>query len=180
MNHTFEGENYNEKFYYAPGNTSYPVYLTNAGPIGIAICQDSWFPEVMRILSMKGAELIVVPTAESCPVDKFDWYLEVLTTVQAKAPSISNGVFVGVANRVGTEKNMRFMGSSYVTNPFGKILKMANKDEDEVLIVEIDINEIREARRIWPLLRDRRPETYGILTKQWGSEVSYDSKKVII
>lgn len=180
MNHTFEGENYNEKFYYAPGNTLYPVYMTTAGPVGIAICQDSWFPEVMRILSMKGAELIVVPTAESCPQEKYDWYLDILTTVQAKSASICNGIFVGVSNRVGTEKEMRFMGSSYVTNPFGQIIKMANRETDEVLIVEIDIDEIRHARRIWPLLRDRRPETYKLLTEQWGKKVEYDSKKVII
>lgn len=180
MNHSFEGENYNEKFYYAPGNTLYPVYNTAAGPVGIAICQDSWYPEVMRILSMKGAELIVVPTAESCPEEKFDWYQDVLTTVQAKAPSICNGVFVGVANRVGVEKNMNFMGSSYVTNPFGKIIKMANRNDDEVLTVEIDSKQIKEARRIWPLLRDRRPETYDYLTKQWGSQVKYNSSKVFI
>jgi N-carbamoylputrescine amidase len=179
MTHTFEGENYNEKFYYGPGNTLYPVYKTEAGFVGIAICQDSWFPEVMRALAMRGAELIVVPTAESCPMQKYDWYLDVLTTVQGKAPAINNGLFVGVANRVGTEEAMRFMGSSYVVSPFGRILRMANNSADELLVVEIDTDEIRKARQTWPLLRDRRPETYGILLQQWGSKVEFDPKKVI-
>ena len=180
MTHTFEGENYNEKFYYGPGNTLYPVYKTEAGFVGIAICQDSWFPEVMRALAMRGAELIVVPTAESCPADKHDWYLDVLTTVQGKAPAINNGVFVGIANRVGTEENMRFMGSSYVASPFGRILGMANHETDELLVVEIDSDEIRKARQIWPLLRDRRPDTYDILLQPWGSKVDFDRKRVEI
>lgn len=180
MTHTFEGENYNEKFYYAPGNTHYPVYKTAAGPVGIAICQDSWFPEVMRALAMRGAELIVVPTAESCPLENHEWYFDVLTAVQGKAPAISNGLFVGVANRVGIENNMRFMGSSYVTSPFGQILGKAGMDNDELLVVEIDTEEIRNARRVWPLLRDRRPDTYGILLEQWGSRVKYEPDRVEI
>lgn len=179
MIHTFEGANYNEKFYYGPGNIHYPVYRTEAGLVGIAICQDSWFPEVMRALVLRGAELIVVPTAESCPLEQHDWYLDVLTTVQGKAPAINNGVFVGVANRVGIEEKMRFMGSSYVASPFGRILGMANRDTDELLVVEIDTDEIRKARRIWPLLRDRRPETYGILMQPWGSKPDFDPKRVI-
>jgi len=180
MTHTFEGENYNEKFYYGPGNTTYPVYRTEAGLVGIAICQDSWFPEVMRALAIRGAQLIVVPTAESCPLEKHDWYLDVLTTVQGKAPAINNGLFVGMANRVGTEENMRFMGSSYIVNPFGQILGMANHNTDELLVVEIDTDEIRKARQIWPLLRDRRPDTYGILLQSWGSKVDFDRSKVEI
>lgn len=108
------------------------------------------------------------------------WYFDPLTAIQGKSPAVANGVFVGVANRTGTEGDMRFFGSSYVTSPFGKIIAQASKDEDEVLVTELDLNEIREARRVWPLLRDRRPETYDILTKQWGSEVVYDKNRVNI
>lgn len=180
MNHTFEGENYNEKFYYAPGNTLYPVYKTKYGNIGIAVCQDSWFPEVMRALALRGAEVIVVPTAESGEDDSYDWYFDALSSIQGKSASIANGVFVGVANRTGREDNMRFFGSSYVTSPFGSIISKASRDEDEVLVTDIDLNQVREARRAFPLLRDRRPETYDILTKQWGSDVQYNKNKVNI
>jgi N-carbamoylputrescine amidase len=179
MTHTFEGENYNEKFYYGPGNTHYPVYKTEAGSVGIAICQDSWFPEVMRALAMRGAELIVIPTAESCQPAEYDWYLDVLTTVQGKAPAVYNGLFVGMADRVGTEENMSFMGSSYVTNPFGVVLARANRDTDELLVVDIDTDEIRRARQRWPLLRDRRPDTYEVLLQAWGSRVDFDPARVI-
>lgn len=180
MTHTYEHENYNEKFYYSPGNTLYPVYKTKFGNIGIAICQDSWFPEVMRALALRGAEIIVVPTAESGEDDFYEWYFDTLTAIQGKSAAVANGVFVGVANRTGREDDMRFFGSSYVTSPYGQIIDQASKDNDEVLVTEIDLNDIREARRLWPLLRDRRPDTYDILTKQWGSEVKYDPNKVNI
>jgi N-carbamoylputrescine amidase len=180
MTHIYEGLNYNEKYYYSPGNTYHPVYKTKAGPVGIAICYDGWFPEVMRVLTMRGAELIVVPTAEMCEPDEYDWWVETFTTAQGKAPAIYNNVFIGCANRVGIEENVQFIGSSYVVDPWGKILERASKDNEEVLIAEINTDEIRQTRKCWPFLRDRRPDTYGILNDQWGSKVKYDRDRVEI
>lgn len=187
MTHIYEAENYNEKFYYAPGNTLYPVYKTKHGNIGIAICQDAWFPEVMRALALREAEVIVVPTAESVPATGSEgeemlnsWYFDTLTALMGKSPSFANGVFVGVANRAGVEEDMRFFGASYVTSPYGQIVGQAERDKDEVLVTDIDLNKINEARRQFALLRDRRPETYDILTKQWGSRIQYDQNRVNI
>lgn len=168
MAHIYEGENYHEKYYFSPGDTLYPVYKTKYGNIGIALCQDSWYPEVMRALTLRGADVIVVSAAESGEDDSYERYFDLLSTLQGKSASIANGVFVGMANRTGREGDMRFFGSSYVTSPFGSIISKAGKDDDEVLVTDIDLNQIHEARKAFPLLSERRPETFSILTNQQG------------
>lgn len=157
MMHIAEEPNYNEKFYYWPGDTGYPVYETAYADIGVAICYDCRFPEHMRALALGGAEVIFVPTAESGDRILETW------TIENQASSLANNVFVAVANRVGKEDQMTFVGRSYVTNPFGKVLSMAGGEEEELLAVDVDLTEVREARQIIPYMRDRRPETYDVL-----------------
>jgi len=186
MVHTYENPGYNEKFYYGPGNTHYPVYETKAGIVGIAICYDSWFPEAIRALVLKGADIILVPTVETLVEDGVlpdtDFIVggtqyEAVTTMQ-KANAIVNGVWVAVCNRVGLEDDQQYMGSSLVIDPWGHIVNMASDKEDEVLVTDIDLNECKKTRQIWPILKDRRPDTYGILLGHYASEPYYHSDRV--
>lgn len=160
MMHIAELPNYNEKFYYWEGNSDYPVFEMNGYKIGIAICYDRHFPEHMRILTLKGADLILVPTATSLTELKNIWEIEM------QAASVGNQVYIAVSNRVGTEQNLTFFGKSFVTNPLGDIISMASEDKEEVLIFDLDISLIKEARQILPFLRDRRPETYMYVAKK--------------
>jgi len=185
MIHTFEQDGYNEKFYYGTGHTSYPVYETSVGAVGISICYDAWIPEAMRALALKGADLIVVPTCEVVavglpPTDHVGGTsYEAVCTMQ-KANAICNGVWVGVSNRVGHEgvEGIEYVGSSFVVDPWGHIKAMANDKHDEVLVCEVDLNISRKVRQIWPMLRDRVPETYGSLLKSYGSTPYYHPQKV--
>ena len=185
MVHTFEQDGYNEKFYYGPGHTLYPVYETAAGVVGISICYDAWIPEAIRALALKGADLIVVPTCEVVsvglpPSDHVGGTsYEAVCTMQ-KANAICNGVWVGVSNRVGQEgvEGIDYVGSSFVVDPWGHIQAMANDKTDEVLVCEIDLNVSRTVHQLWPMLRDRVPETYESLLKNYGSKPYYHKDRV--
>ncbi|MFC1514132.1 carbon-nitrogen hydrolase family protein [candidate division KSB1 bacterium] len=154
MMHIAELPNYNEKYFYWEGKTDYPVFEAGGIKFGIAICYDRHYPEQMRILTMKGAEVILVPTATSLSELKNIWEVEM------QAASVANQVFIAVANHVGVDDNIHFFGRSFVTNPQGDVLAMASDDKEELLVVEIDTDEIEKTRRLLPFLRDRRPETY--------------------
>jgi predicted amidohydrolase len=95
-----------------------------------------------------------------------------------KANAVLNGVWIAVSNRVGVEDGIPYLGSSFFVDPWGKIKAMANDKTDEVLVHEIDFEQIRLARQAYPLLRDRRPDTYEILTKSFGSEAYYHKDRV--
>ena len=160
MMHIAELPNYNEKFYYWEVNSDYPVYDMGGYKIGIAICYDRHFPEHMRILTLKGADLILVPTATSLTELKNIWEIEM------QAASVGNQVYIAVSNRVGQEENLTFFGKSFATNPLGDIITMASEDKEEVLLFDLELPLIKEARQILPFLRDRRPETYMYITKK--------------
>ncbi len=158
MMHIAEEPNYNEKFYYKPGNSDYPVFKTRKARVGVAICQDLFFPEMPRILALKGAEVILVPTAVSAETDPL--------FIASQAAAALNQVFVGVANRVGREENMTFIGNSHAVNPNGEIIARSQQKSDDLVVADLDIDYLRNIRRTqnyW--FRDRRPETYTLLTK---------------
>ncbi|MCL5959294.1 MAG: acyltransferase [Chloroflexi bacterium] len=160
MMHIAEEPLYNEKFYYKPGNTcEYPSFLVGGNVrVGVAICQDAFFPEQIRLLTLHGAELIVVPTAVSCETDPI--------LLASQSGAVLNQVFFATANRAGTEGGLTFTGQSHVADPTGKIVALSEEKGDHVLVVPVDIDLVRDVRRrqnYW--LRDRRPETYGDLTK---------------
>jgi len=159
MMHIAELPNYNEKYYYWQGNSDYPVFDMNGFKIGIAICYDRHFPEQMRILTLKGADLILVPTATSIDEFKNIWEIEM------QAASVTNQVYIAVSNRIGTEGNLKFFGKSFATSPTGNILAMASEDNEEVLFFDLDKQAIKKARQKLPFLRDRRVETYSYLLK---------------
>ena len=150
-----------EKFYFKPGNLGYPVFDTSVGKIGLLICYDRHFPEAARALGLKGAELVFNPSATVESLSKHLWELE------QPAHAVANGYWIAAVNRVGVEKPLseaKFYGSSYFCNPRGEIVAQASDSEDEVLVADIDLDLVREARDGWQFLRDRRPETYDELT----------------
>jgi N-carbamoylputrescine amidase len=153
------GPGFWEKFYFKPGNLGYPVFETKYGKIGIYICYDRHFPEGARALGLNGAEIVFNPSATVQGLSDHLWKLE------QPAHAVANGYFIAAINRVGESpwKTGTFYGSSYVANPRGEIVKQASPDKDELLIVDIDLDMIKEVRSTWQFYRDRRPDLYGDL-----------------
>ena len=151
----------NEKFYFKPGDLGFPVFSTPFGKIGVVICYDRYFPEGFRILSLKGAHMIFVPSA--CAGDsKKVWDLLL------RANAMSNLVFLGAVNRIGKEDKAQFYGTSLFINPWGEIMKMGSEDREEILIADLNPEELNAARRRWPFYRDLRLEAYQLPQKKDG------------
>ena len=162
---------YQEKFYFTPGNTGFRVWNTAYGCIGVGICWDQWFPETARAMAVKGAELLLYPTAiGSEPILECDSMPHWQRVMQGHAAC--NLMPVVAANRIGIEKvvprrenNMQesalqFFGSSFITDETGAMQAEASRDHEEVLVVEFDLDEIASNRLNWGLFRDRRPQMY--------------------
>ncbi|MFI5266532.1 MAG: nitrilase-related carbon-nitrogen hydrolase [Chloroflexota bacterium] len=152
-----------EKFYFKPGNLGYPVFQTDFGKIGVYACYDRHFPEGARMLGLHGAEIVFIPSATARGWSDHLWFIE------QRAHAIANGYFVGTINRVGIEPELgpqEYYGSSYFCDPRGQILAQAGDKEDEVLVAELDLDQIREVRNAWQFYRDRRPDLYGELSGQ--------------
>ena len=150
-----------EKFFFKPGASGWPVFNTAYCKLGVYICYDRHFPEGWRALALNGAEYIVNPSATVAGLSEYLWKLE------QPAAAAANGVYIGAINRVGIEAPWNigeFYGQSYVANPRGDVEATASRDQDELLVHEIDLDMIRTVRNSWQFLRDRRPETYGVLT----------------
>ncbi len=146
-----------EKFFFRPGNSGWPVFDTAYCKLGVYICYDRHFPEGWRALALNGAEYIVNPSATVKGVSQYLWELE------QPASAVANGVYIGATNRVGTEGPWNigeFYGSSYVVNPRGEIIAQASDNKDELVVVDMDMDMIREIRNNWQFFRDRRPDTY--------------------
>ncbi|MBK7750028.1 MAG: acyltransferase [Candidatus Obscuribacter sp.] len=151
-----------EKFYFRPGNLGYPVFQTQFATIGVYICYDRHFPEGARALGLNGAEIVFNPSATVAGLSEYLWKLE------QPAHAAANGYFVGAINRVGTEAPWnigQFYGTSYFCNPRGQIIAQASREEEELLVSDLDLDEIKEVRHTWQFFRDRRPETYEQLVK---------------
>jgi N-carbamoylputrescine amidase len=151
-----------EKFYFKPGNLGYPVFETRYGRVGVYICYDRHFPEGARILGLHGAEIVFNPSATTAGHSDKLWKIE------QTALAIANGYFVGTINRVGVEAPWNFgefYGSSYFCNPYGEILSIGSRDQDELIVADIDFGTIGEVRAHWQFYRDRRPESYGDISK---------------
>ena len=150
-----------EKFFFKPGTSGWPVFDTAYCRLGVYICYDRHFPEGWRALALNGAEYIVNPSATVAGLSQYLWKLE------QPASAVANGVFIGACNRVGTEAPWnigRFYGSSYVVDPRGEFLCEASEDRNELVWADMDMEKVREVRNLWQFFRDRRPETYGIVS----------------
>jgi len=161
-NHIPQTSGFWEKYFFRPGNLGYPTFQTRYAKIGVYICYDRHFPEGARLLGLNGAEIVFNPSATVAGLSQYLWKLE------QPAHAVANGYFMGASNRVGTEAPWnigKFYGSSYFVDPRGNFLAQASEDKDELVVAEMDLDLIEEVRRTWQFYRDRRPETYGDMTK---------------
>jgi len=186
--HIPDDPGYYEKFYFTPGDTGFEPIDTSVGRLGVLVCWDQWYPEAARIMALKGAEVLIYPTAIGyleCPSDRTDELCEKENTPEEKQKmldawigvqrghAIANGIPVITVNRVGSEKDpsrvlegIRFWGNSFVFGPQGEFLAHANENE-ACIEVDIDLSAGEEVRKIWPFLRDRRIESYDCLLKRF-------------
>ncbi len=168
---------YYEKFYFTPGDLGFEPIQTSVGKLGVLVCWDQWYPEAARIMALKGAEILIYPTAiggvytdpeEEQRVQSDAWQL-----VQ-RGHSVANGLPVVTVNRTGQEddpsgntKGIRFWGRSFATGPQGEILAEFGRDEEGVRVVDVDLDRTEYVRRGWPFLRDRRIDFYGDILKRF-------------
>ncbi|MBI2094761.1 MAG: carbon-nitrogen hydrolase [Candidatus Omnitrophica bacterium] len=157
-----------EKFYFVPGDLGFKSFKTRYAEIGVLICWDQWFPEAARLSALSGAEILFYPTAIGWKTGRrreAESYRDAWETVQ-RGHAIASGVFVAAANRVGREGGFEYWGSSFVADPFGKIIRRASAVKEEALVVDCDLSQVEKIRREWPFLRDRRVDAYkGILSR---------------
>jgi N-carbamoylputrescine amidase len=161
-NHIPQTSGFWEKYFFKPGNLGYPVFETRYAKVGVYICYDRHFPEGARALGLGGAEIVFNPSATVAGLSQYLWKLE------QPAHAVANGYFVAASNRVGTEAPWnigKFYGSSYIVDPRGNFLATASEDKDELVTAYCELDMIDEVRKTWQFYRDRRPETYGDLTK---------------
>lgn len=148
-----------EKLYFKPGNLGYPVFETQFGKIGIIICHDRHYPEGARCSALNGAEILLVPSATpKASLSVKVWEKELM------GHAIFNEFFVAGLNRTGKEGDYTYYGRSVICDPVGEIMAQAGEGE-EILTADCDLDIITERRRAWQFYRDRRPDTYGLLTQ---------------
>ncbi len=168
---------YYEKFYFCPGDIGFEPIQTSVGKLGVLVCWDQWYPEAARLMALKGADMLIYPTAigyESTDVSaEQERQREAWTTVQ-RGHAVANGLPVVAVNRVGFESDpsgqtngIMFWGSSFVAGPQGEFLFRASNNEEVETIVEVDMKRSENVRRWWPFLRDRRIDYYGGITKRF-------------
>ncbi|EAI1792168.1 MULTISPECIES: N-carbamoylputrescine amidohydrolase [Campylobacter] len=166
-----------EKFYFTPGDLGFEPINTSLGKLGVLICWDQWYPEAARIMALKGAEILIYPTAigwfDKDKDEEKQRQLNAWLGVQ-KGHAIANGLYVVAINRVGFEKDasgveegIRFWGNSFVFGPQGEELCLLDSQNECVKIIEIDKKRSENVRRWWPFLRDRRIEYFAELTKRF-------------
>jgi len=151
----------NEKYYFEPGDLGFPTFDTPFGRIGILICYDRHFPEAARVLGLRGAEIVFVPTATTF-MTRYLWDLEL------RAHALANIYYVCGVNKVGVDaggSSRNHFGNSMIINPRGEILVEANNTGEDIAIAEVDLSVIPELRALWGYYRDRRPDQYGPLVE---------------
>ncbi len=157
MVHIADYECFYEKSYYEEGNHGAQVYNTAVGKVGVAICYDRHYPEFMRALGVKGAEVVVIPQAGTIG----EWP-EGLYEAELQVASFHNGYFCALANRVGKEDQMEFAGESVITNPEGRIIAQSPSGIDDILIHNLDLSEVEKSNARTMFFRDRRPDIYPL------------------
>ncbi len=173
--HIPQDPGFEEKFYFTPGDLGFKVFKTRHATIGLCICWDQWFPEAARLTALAGAQVIFYPTAIGWqPSEKAalgEAQHGAWETVQ-RGHAVANGCFVAAVNRVGVEDGddanepTEFWGQSFIADCYGQLMERASVDEPCVRVVECDLEQIEQFRRIWPFYRDRRIDAYGNLTRR--------------
>jgi N-carbamoylputrescine amidase len=157
---------YYEDEYFQPGpaeGNPYPVYDLLGAKLGLPTCWDEWFPEVARSYSLRGAEVLCYPTAIGSEPDHPNFDTAPLWQKVIVGHAIANGTFMVVPNRWGNEGAINFYGSSFICDPYGRIIAEASRDTDEVLVADLDLDQRRDWLDLFPFLATRRPDTYATL-----------------
>ena len=190
--HIPDDPGYYEKFYFTPGDLGFQPIQTSVGCLGVMVCWDQWYPEAARLMALRGAQLLIYPTAigydPNDDAEEQERQREAWTTVQ-RGHAVANGLPVVAVNRVGLEARVEsresgvecqgsimFWGSSFVAGPQGELLYRAPRDEEVEAIVDIDMDRSEQVRRWWPFLRDRRIEEYNALTKRMDDDNENDNE----
>lgn len=171
---------YYEKFYFTPGDLGFEPIDTSVGRLGVLVCWDQWYPEAARLMAMRGAEMLIYPTAigweSSDTEEEKNRQLGAWITVQ-RGHAVANGIPVITVNRTGLEPDpsgqtngIQFWGNSFVAGPQGELLTEFTNDQEEVRVVEIDKMRSEQVRRWWPFFRDRRIDAFDGLTKRFLTE----------
>ena len=168
---------YYEKFYFTPGDLGFEPIQTSIGKLGVQVCWDQWYPEGARLMTLKGAEILIYPTAigwESTDTPEEKARQLEAWVISQRGHAVANGLPVIAVNRVGHEPDpskqtngIRFWGNSFVAGPQGEILAQADNMKEENIVTEVDITRSEEVRRWWPFLRDRRIDEFDKLTKRF-------------
>lgn len=162
---------YYEKFYFAPGDLGFQPIDTSVGRLGVLVCWDQWYPEAARVMALRGAELLIYPTAigydPNDTPDEQERQREAWTTVM-RGHAVANGLPVVAVNRVGEEAANTFWGSSFVAGPQGEFLYRASSSDEVAVVVDVDLQRSEQVRRWWPFLRDRRIDAYRELLLRYG------------
>lgn len=168
---------YYEKFYFTPGDLGFEPINTSVGKLGVLVCWDQWYPEAARLMALKGADMLIYPTAigwESSDTDAEKSRQQAAWQTVQRGHAVANGLPVITVNRVGHEvdpsgqtNGIQFWGFSFIAGPQGELLYQAPSDKETEAIVEIDMERSEQVRRWWPFLRDRRIENYGGITKRF-------------
>ena len=166
-----------EKFYFTPGDMGFEPIETSVGKLGVLICWDQWYPEAARIMTLRGADILIYPTAigwfDADSSDEKSRQLDSWVTIQ-RSHAIANAIPLISCNRVGFESDgsgvmagINFWGNSFICGAQGEILATADSQNETILYADIDSNRTKETRDIWPFLRDRRIEAYDCLLKRY-------------
>lgn len=166
-----------EKFYFTPGDLGFEPINTSVGRLGVLVCWDQWYPEAARLMSLKGADMLIYPTAigwfDSDSTEEKERQKEAWITIQ-RSHAIANGIPVLSCNRVGFEpdscgamEGIRFWGNSFVCGAQGELVAHANHQDEKILYADIDNDRTKAVRDIWPFLRDRRIDAYDDLLKRY-------------
>jgi len=162
--HIPDAPGYSEKYYFNPGDTGFPVWHTRYAKIGALICWDQWFPEAARILALKGAEVLIYPSAIGSDLNSDDTIALKHWQNTMRGHAAANMVPVVASNRIGTEQgdngSIRFYGASFISDHQGELQGECDQQTESVLVEDVDLEEANRYRIYFNLFRDRRPETY--------------------
>jgi N-carbamoylputrescine amidase len=168
---------YYEKFYFTPGDLGFEPIPTSVGKLGVLVCWDQWYPEAARLMALKGADLLIYPTAigwESSDPEDEKSRQQNAWIISQRGHAVANGLPVISVNRVGHEvdpsaqtNGIQFWGNSFVAGPQGELIYTSSSNQEEEVIVEIDLQRSENVRRWWPFLRDRRIDAYGEIVKRY-------------
>jgi N-carbamoylputrescine amidase len=168
--HIPDDPGFNEKFYFTPGDTGFQPIDTPVGRLGVLVCWDQWYPEAARLMALRGAQILIYPTAigwargekkQVCETQRSAWQ-----AIQ-RSHAIANGLFVLSINRTGREKNLDFWGTSFIANPLGHVIAEASTDRSQVIQASLRLSETTITRQHWPFLRDRRIDAYAGLDQRF-------------